>query len=604
MLWFLSAFLALFLFSCTPPQQLDEQLTYATITGYVNKNSYPVEPSYVVAFYQDDSGKIVGASSPISSSGYYSVEVPEGKEYTFVVFSADGTPLGATYGATYLVSGDGEMDFTMNTDKSLSTNIRTPGSIFEIANTFVQDSNGNVLPDNIEKNDVYVNVPSQSIDTDGDGVADLIIPEHTAPANFDYDRNGNGKIDLAEDLDGNGIVEGKEDFNGNGTPDILEDRNGNGIPDYYENNPGYLVYIPEQRADTDGDGTVDLVVPAHYAPAKYDLDRNSNSKLDIIEDIDGNGVVEAREDNNGDGKADILEDENANGVPDYYDIEQLPVDSAYAIVGNANGNQQQVQIPIIESPLVYTDQIHKLFVFSCADCHRPNSYADTIVGKNSFHVYAKINVDYVNPSFDPNNVRRTYDEMFNPPTPPYTTDYSTFAVKYNPDNSLVLLKGSNDIDHNGSAVWDKEYRAYQLVYNWLRQGAYYDYYTFRNNVWSILQNNCMSCHYQRNVCDPNTGVCTDEYGSAILAGARFKVYDGYTTCDWNGNCTDDDPRLTYDNIINNGLADTNNTYADAKNALLLKKASNESPHGGGLVLDPNSAEYKALRVWIWHGKRW
>ncbi len=61
-----------------------------------------------------------------------------------------------------------------------------------------------------------------------------------------------------------------------------------------------------------------------------------------------------------------------------------------------------------------------------------------------------------------------------------------------------------------------------------------------------------------------------------------------------------EPQEDYDHIVKEGHGRRVFPGSPAQSLLLLK-ASNTVPHGGGLRLDPNSAGYKLLAEWIGQG---
>ncbi|CAL8077034.1 unnamed protein product [Calicophoron daubneyi] len=139
---------------------------------------------------------------------------------------------------------------------------------------------------------------------------------------FVEDEDGDGIPDYLEgDSDGDGIPDYEEDEDGDGIPDYLEDEDGDGIPDYLDEDSSY-----NRDDDDDNDGVKD-----------YHEDKNHNQKLDILEakDTDGDGIpdyLDDDDDNDGipdsedtdddnDGIADELEDENHNQIPDYLEMQ-------------------------------------------------------------------------------------------------------------------------------------------------------------------------------------------------------------------------------------------------------------------------------------------
>lgn len=153
------------------------------------------------------------------------------------------------------------------------------------------------------KQDEFPADPSESVDTDGDGVGDNADKDSDgdgypdskdrfpADPNEWEDKNGNGIGDNSEnkDTDGDGVPDSKDKFPND--PKEWEDKNGNGIGDN-----------SEKELDTDGDGVPD---------SEDDDDDNDGHKDDVDKfpldpkewgDMDGDGIGDnADKDKDGDG---------------------------------------------------------------------------------------------------------------------------------------------------------------------------------------------------------------------------------------------------------------------------------------------------------------
>ncbi|WP_035846386.1 beta strand repeat-containing protein, partial [Crocinitomix catalasitica] len=155
------------------------------------------------------------------------------------------------------------------------------------------------------------NLDFRELDSDGDGIDDLVdldddndgIPDDIEG---DGDTDGDGipdSIDLDSDNDGiPDLVEaGGTDSNGDGVLDVFEDLDGDGLDDD-------LADTPLTNPDSDGDGIVDA----------KDLDSDNDGTPDITEaggiDADGDGVLDDITDTDGDGFADVV-DTNDDTVP-------------------------------------------------------------------------------------------------------------------------------------------------------------------------------------------------------------------------------------------------------------------------------------------------
>lgn len=200
-------------------------------------------------------------------------------------------------------------------------------------------------------------------DLDGDGLAvidhdgymvpwsDLWYYFYTGDPNsldLSNDKNGDGLVDVGQDLDQDGVIRGSEavetDTNGDGDFDYInEDYDGDGKLDVYVYDlagDGYSssagdvrgedfdkdkhMDVNEDRADTgNGDGIpgIDLmgvtVNGKTFAGHKYvvSADVDCDGHLDVNEDTNGNGAMDCGEDVDGDGRLDGI-DIDGDGIAD------------------------------------------------------------------------------------------------------------------------------------------------------------------------------------------------------------------------------------------------------------------------------------------------
>ena len=173
--------------------------------------------------------------------------------------------------------------------------------------------------------------PRYCEDVDGDGKLDLVaedlpgkdgLPDGHLDVN--EDKNGNGLLDLSEDIDGDGHLDVYEDLNNNGILDESEDLDGDGHLDVDEDLDGDGLIDPGE--DVDGDGKLDV-----------DEDRNGNGNLDLDEDIDGDSKLDVAEDKNGNGILDLGEDLDGDEWLDTVD-EDLDGDGHLDVAEDKNGN--------------------------------------------------------------------------------------------------------------------------------------------------------------------------------------------------------------------------------------------------------------------------
>ena len=173
------------------------------------------------------------------------------------------------------------------------------------------DSDGDGIADSIEAADSDVTTPP--LDTDADGLPNFI----------DVDSDNDGLPDAVEDPDGDGMVSPDEtdplnpDTDGDGLTDGQEDPNKNGQHDPGEPNP--------RSSDTDGDGirdgrdlcpvmaedldglTDDDGCPETDADADGipdTVERGHRCLLALVQDVDGDGLIDGNEDVNANGIVD------------------------------------------------------------------------------------------------------------------------------------------------------------------------------------------------------------------------------------------------------------------------------------------------------------
>jgi hypothetical protein len=139
------------------------------------------------------------------------------------------------------------------------------------------------------------------------------------------DIDGDGKLDIYEDINNNGILDRSEDFDGDGRLDVAEDLNNNGILDtaepFVDSNNNGSWDATEPYIDLDGNG--------YYNGPEIYIDTNLNGQWDqgdIFIDWDNDGYLDQAEiyiDSNFNGLYDFGEfyiDGNFNGLYDYADL--------------------------------------------------------------------------------------------------------------------------------------------------------------------------------------------------------------------------------------------------------------------------------------------
>ncbi|MDI9882623.1 hypothetical protein [Flectobacillus longus] len=156
---------------------------------------------------------------------------------------------------------------------------------------------GTVPPDS----DLDTRTNPYDLDSDNDGINDII--ESGNPALIDA--NGDGIVD-GTDPDGDGIVgaaDGSSSRGDSSDPTPIN-TDGTGLPDYLD-------------TDSDEDGLSDLLESGIASAATLDLNRDG--RVDLITDLDGDGIVTPVDGSAsyGDANNPTLPDSNTNGIPDY-----------------------------------------------------------------------------------------------------------------------------------------------------------------------------------------------------------------------------------------------------------------------------------------------
>ncbi|MCC6554240.1 MAG: hypothetical protein IT372_14665 [Polyangiaceae bacterium] len=208
-------------------------------------------------------------------------------------------------------SEDADGDRISNGDEGSAANVNTDGDTY--FDYLDRDSDGDGIADADEAGDADLATPP--VDTDGDGIADFrdedsdedgISDTDELDATFAIvDTDGDGTPDhLDLDSDGDTIADGHEggaDRNGNGTANFRDlDSDGDGIPDAVEAGDEDVATPPR---DTDNDNVPDFL----------DTDSDNDFVPDAQEDPNGNGVVDPGEsspasaDTDGDGTPDLVE---------------------------------------------------------------------------------------------------------------------------------------------------------------------------------------------------------------------------------------------------------------------------------------------------------
>jgi len=212
-------------------------------------------------------------------------------------------------------SSDADGDTISNGDEGNDTSVNTDGD--EYPDWLDYDSDGDGISDALEAGDADPATPP--IDTDGDGTPDFrdtdadgdLIDDSveldenfaivdtdgdTTPDHLDTDSDGDSILDLherADDRDGDGKANFRDlDSDGDGIPDKLEagdadpltppvDHDGDSIPDFLDlDSDGD--FVPDAQEDPNGNGIVD---PGESSPISADTDGDGTP--DLVEWIAG-----------------------------------------------------------------------------------------------------------------------------------------------------------------------------------------------------------------------------------------------------------------------------------------------------------------------------
>lgn len=259
---------------------------------------------------------------------------------TPIVTMVDGNTAWGTYSGVYTIpNGQTQIVLTFQAGYTGSGSASVGNFIDDVQIVINQncvDSDGDGIPDLVDLDDdndgipdieeagfkMYSNKKSTMdmsssttwLDEDGNGMNDYIdaliangtylIPNtdgDSKPDHLDLDSDN----DSIFDVDEAGLLNGDGDINGDGVGDLL-DSDGDGILDLYDNHVGFGTINREYSKDTDGDGIEDF----------RELDSNNDGIYDIAEtlyanlDANNDGLIDGTDDNDKDGIMDLFDTDN------------------------------------------------------------------------------------------------------------------------------------------------------------------------------------------------------------------------------------------------------------------------------------------------------
>ncbi|WP_171180653.1 Hint domain-containing protein [Ruegeria sp. HKCCD8929] len=195
----------------------------------------------------DPDGNVVASDEDIDSgSKTITIRVSDPGEYTFVVRDNFGDGLGGNDPAGYTVTVDGTVVVGPTTNPDFGT---STSHTFDVTPTVTTiDTDGDGIADHLD------------LDSDNDGITDNVEAQPTsgyvAPTGTDSD--GDGLDDAYEGAGDEGLT--SVDTDGDGTADVVDtDSDNDGIDDVDEAGHGVTQGAIDASGDADGDGIADAV---------------------------------------------------------------------------------------------------------------------------------------------------------------------------------------------------------------------------------------------------------------------------------------------------------------------------------------------------------
>ncbi|EDP73725.1 probable S-layer related protein (Precursor) [Hydrogenivirga sp. 128-5-R1-1] len=437
------------------------------------------------------------------------------------------------------------------------------------------DNNNNGIPDNIEIDKDKNGNPDW--DNDGNGKPDFVEDKNkNGVPDFEEDENNNGIPDVVEDKNKDGKLDGLEDKNHNGKPDFIEDKNNNGIPDDIEVSTGESGNKGgENENGENGEHTVGIHYQGVSCAQCHDaskIGQNYNGEaLEHAFKIGGTIFNDLQ-----------APDKNTNKAAAYYWV-KLSLENGNvfkSMVGRGTGNfWSNANIPdgvkfkvevldkdgnVVNSTNGYTHDNTRLDCNSCHTSSGANGAPGRIVNYNYYGNSSNNNQANIgNTTGNQNNTQTGNSQSGNNSTNTGSSTQTNSGTSNSAGNNQTNKGGTsqnngNNPQSSGNNTASTTQPNSQTV-------------SFSKNVYPILKNNCQSCH------------------GATSGSGNLRIGNDATT--------------TYNNLMTTTPA-AGGSYIDTANpstSLLLQKATNSVPHGGGQRFSPSSQEYQTILNWIQQG---
>ncbi len=538
----------------------------------------------ISAVYLDTNNGLVAVSGLIDQNGNFNLTLPKDKDYVLILFDNNGNPVVASIKTKIRVKGDADISISLkdtngdgkvdtanismnqnNTDSNTST---PPVEIVPDNNVIDNDNNG--IPDNIEIDKDKNGNPDW--DNDGNGKPDFVEDKNkNGKPDFAEDNDGNGVPDAIEDKDKDGKLDGIDDENNNGKPDFMEDKNKNGKPDDVETSNGEN----EGGENENGEHTLGIHYQGVSCAQCHDaskIGKNYNGEaLEHAFKIGGTIFNDLQAPDKDTNKAAAyywvkLSLENGNvfksmvgrGTGNFWSNANIPDGVKFKVeVLDRNGN-------VVNSTNGYTHDNTRLDCNRCHTSSGANGAPGRIVNYNYYGNSSNNNqVNTGNTTGNQNNPQAGNGQGGNNSTNTGSNTQTNSGTSNSAGNNQTNKGGTsqnngNNTQSSGNNTASTTQPNSQTV-------------SFSKNVYPILKNNCQSCHG-----------ATSGSGNLRIGNDVITTYNNL---------------MTTTPVVGGSYIDT----ANPSTSLLLQKATNSIPHGGGQRFSSSSPEYQTILNWIQQG---